>query len=72
MTTEFDPEQIIRDSTAALRRKFTEHSDAEVEALVREELGKLQGRPVQDYLSVLTERAVKQRLKQADKKAATD
>jgi hypothetical protein len=63
MTTDFDAEQVIRDSTAAVRKKFPNHDAAQVEAIVREELAKLQDRPVQDYLSVLTERAAKQRLK---------
>ncbi|MWV51446.1 hypothetical protein GRS96_19435 (plasmid) [Rathayibacter sp. VKM Ac-2803] len=63
MTTDLDADQVVRDATAAVRAKFPDHSGAEVEALVREELTKLVDRPVQDYLSVLTERAVKQRLR---------
>jgi hypothetical protein len=63
MTTDLDADQVVRDATAAVRKRFPDHSDAEVEALVREELIKLVDRPVQDYLSVLTERAVKQRLR---------
>lgn len=69
MTTDFDAEQVIRDSTAAVHKKFPQHDAAQVEAIVREELAKLQDRPVQDYLSVLTERAAKQRLKHPERDA---
>ncbi|MWV51401.1 hypothetical protein GRS96_19195 (plasmid) [Rathayibacter sp. VKM Ac-2803] len=63
MTTDFDPEQVVRDVTANVRKKFPDRTDEQLEPLVREELADLQDRPVQDYLSVLTERAVKRRLK---------
>lgn len=64
MTTELDADQVIRDATAAVRQKFSDRSEADVELVVREELGKLLDRPVQDYLLVLTERAAKKRLKE--------
>ncbi|PTL71242.1 hypothetical protein C1I63_18565 [Rathayibacter caricis DSM 15933] len=67
MTTDFDPEQVVRDVTANVRKKFPDRSGEEVEPLVREELTGLQDRPVQDYLSVLTERAVKRRLKRENR-----
>lgn len=70
MTTEFDADQVIRDATIAVRKKFPHRSETEVEEVVREELAKLQGRPVQDYLSVLTERAAKQHFKRAQHSAA--
>ncbi|WP_146078985.1 three-helix bundle dimerization domain-containing protein [Rathayibacter sp. AY1E6] len=63
MTTEFDLDQVVRDVTANVRKKFPDHSEEQVAPLVREELADLQDRPVQDYLTVLTERAVKRRLK---------
>lgn len=63
MTTELDVDQVVRDATAAVRKKFPDRADSDVEAVVREELDKLLDRPVQDYLSVLTERAARQRLK---------
>ncbi|PPG48052.1 hypothetical protein C5C24_17080 [Rathayibacter sp. AY2B3] len=63
MTTDFDLDQVVRDVTANVRKKFPDHSEEQVAPLVREELAGLQDRPVQDYLTVLTERAVKRRLK---------
>ncbi|MWV51504.1 hypothetical protein GRS96_19760 (plasmid) [Rathayibacter sp. VKM Ac-2803] len=63
MTTDLDADQVVRDATAAVRKKFPDRSESDIEAIVREELSKLLDRPVQDYLSVLTERAAKQRLK---------
>ncbi|MCY1692824.1 three-helix bundle dimerization domain-containing protein [Curtobacterium sp. SL109] len=63
MTTELDADQVIRDATAAVRKKFSDRSEADVELVVREELGKLLDCPVQDYLLVLTERAAKKRSK---------
>ncbi|NQX13807.1 hypothetical protein HQQ80_19440 [Microbacteriaceae bacterium VKM Ac-2855] len=67
MTTDFDPDQIIRDATAGLKKKFPNHDEEQLRQVVREELAALQDRPVQDYLSVLTERAARQRIKAADK-----
>lgn len=63
MATEFDADQVIRDSTAAVHKKFPETPETEVEAIIREEVELLAGRPVQDYVSVLVERAAKKRLK---------
>jgi hypothetical protein len=63
MTTDLDLDQVVRDVTASVRKKFPDHSEEQVAPLVREELADLQDRPVQDYLTVLTERAVKRRLK---------
>lgn len=63
MTTEFDADQVVRDATAAVHKKFPDAPVEEVEAVVREEVEKLQDRPVQDYVSVLVERAAKKRIK---------
>ncbi|MWV49916.1 hypothetical protein GRS96_11605 [Rathayibacter sp. VKM Ac-2803] len=63
MTTDLDVDQVVRDATAAVRKKYPDRAEGVVEAIVRDELTKLLDRPVQDYLSVLTERAAKQRLK---------
>ena len=41
-----------------------------IDEVVREEFAALAGRPVRDYLSVLTERAAKKRLKKLAKAAA--
>ncbi|AZZ56424.1 three-helix bundle dimerization domain-containing protein [Rathayibacter iranicus] len=70
MTTDFDADQVVRDVTAAVRKKFPEQSEEQVTPLVREELAGLVDRPVQDYLSVLTERAVKRRLKREKRDGA--
>ncbi|MHC2187137.1 three-helix bundle dimerization domain-containing protein [Rathayibacter agropyri] len=70
MTTDFDADQVVRDVTAAVRKKFPEQSEEQVAPLVREELADLVDRPVQDYLSVLTERAVKRRLKREKRDGA--
>lgn len=65
MTTEFDADQVITDATTAVHKKFPETPREEVESIVREEVLLLQGRPVQDYVSVLVERAARKRLKNA-------
>lgn len=63
MTTHIDDEQILRDTIDALQSKFTDRERSEIEAIVREEFDRLRERPVRDYLSVLTERAAKDRLR---------
>lgn len=63
MTTELEAEEIVRQATETLHEKFPDADPAQVEAMVREELGSLIDKPVHDYLLVLTERAVKKRLK---------
>jgi hypothetical protein len=63
MTTEIDDEQVLRDTIDALQRKFADRDRAEIETIVREEFDRLRERPVRHYLSVLTERAAKDRLR---------
>jgi hypothetical protein len=63
MTTELDDEQVVRDATESLKRRFEDRDEAEIEAIVRQEFAQLRERPVRDYLSVLTERAAKDRLR---------
>ena len=65
MTTDMDDREIIDQVAAKLREKYPELSAAEVQSAVEQEFGQLAGRPVRDYLSVLTERAAKKRLKKA-------
>lgn len=63
MSTEIDPEEVVTQVTTKLRAKYPDLAAAEIERVVRAELAELADRPVQDYLSVLTERAAKKRLK---------
>ena len=53
-----------------LSEKNADVSRAVIDDVVREEYLALAGRPVRDYLSVLTERAAKKRLKKLAKAAA--
>jgi hypothetical protein len=63
MATEFDANQVIHEATAKMAAKFPETPIGDVESIVREEVERLEGRPVQDYVSVLVERATRKRLK---------
>jgi hypothetical protein len=66
MTTELNEDEIIQQITTRMAEKNPAVPPAMIEALVREEFAGLVGLPVQDYLSVLTERAVKKRIKKRD------
>ena len=63
MAPEFDPDDIVRQVTASLVRKFPDAEQTSVESLVREQVDELKDRPINDYVGVLAERAVKKRLK---------
>lgn len=63
MASEIDFDQIIRESTDQLRKKFPDKSESDLRAVVEEELTKLRDATVQDYLSVLTVRAARKRVK---------
>jgi hypothetical protein len=63
MTTEFDEATVIEQVTARLTEKFPTANHRDVEKLVRQEVSALAGRPVNDYIAVLSERAVKKQLK---------
>ena len=63
MTTEVKPEEVVIQVSERLQAKNPGVSPEEIDRIVREELAELVDRPVQDYLSVLTERAAKKRLK---------
>jgi|GEM_PF-2462073 len=68
MTTHMDDEEVIKQVIESVAEK-SELSRAQVEAAVREEYDALAGRPVRDYVSILTERAVLKRFKSARKRA---
>ncbi|HWH25302.1 MAG TPA: hypothetical protein VNT53_01485 [Pseudolysinimonas sp.] len=64
MTTDFDEEVVISQITERLLEKFPTVDPARITELAREEVRTLAKLPVQDYISVLGERAVKKRLKE--------
>lgn len=67
MTTEIDDEETIRQVIDRLVEKFPDRPREELEAAARTEFAALVGRPVRDYLSILTERAARKRLKREAK-----
>ncbi|HXH34032.1 MAG TPA: hypothetical protein VNJ54_06415 [Plantibacter sp.] len=67
MATEIDHEEIIRQLTEKLSVKYSGVDSDRIGALVREEVSALAERPVQDYVTVLAERAVKKSLKRSEK-----
>lgn len=58
-----EDEEIISQVVEKLAGKNADIPRDEIESTVRAEFEDLAGRPVRDYLSVLTERAAKKRLK---------
>ncbi|WP_139344449.1 three-helix bundle dimerization domain-containing protein [Rathayibacter sp. VKM Ac-2630] len=65
MAADVNLDEIASEVSARLRARFPDRSAEEVDATVRTELDALADRPVRDYLSVLTERAAKSRLKKS-------
>jgi hypothetical protein len=65
VTTNPDDEQTIQQVIEKLAVKHPDTSRQALEAMVREEFNELSGRPVRDYLFILTERATKKRLKKS-------
>lgn len=65
MTTDLDDEEVISQVIGKTEQNFPEVPPAEIESVVREEFAAIASRPVRDYLSILTERAVKKRLKKS-------
>lgn len=63
MATHIDIDEIYRQVSTRLREKFPQVPATEVDAAVRAELDELAGRPVRDYIEVLTERGAKKRLR---------
>jgi hypothetical protein len=70
VTTDIDDEETLRQVVDRLAEKFPDRPRAELETVARTEFVALAGRPVRDYLSILTERAAKKRLKRAAKDGA--
>lgn len=63
MATEFDETEVIRQVTERLVERFPKSKPGEIERIVTEEVEALAAKPVTDYVSVLSERAAKKRLK---------
>ena len=63
--TDIDDEEVIRQVVERLEEKFPDVLRAEIEDVARAELSALSGRPVRDFLTILTERAVKRRLRKS-------
>ena len=63
MTTEFDQDEVVRQVTERLTERFPKAKPADVQRIVQEEVAELATKPVTDYVSVLSERAAKKRLK---------
>lgn len=62
MAEHFDAEQVIREVTGVLQKKYPSKEPEEVERVVRQQVEALQERPVRDYVSVLARRAAKKQL----------
>ncbi|QEO10457.1 three-helix bundle dimerization domain-containing protein [Protaetiibacter larvae] len=63
MATAFDPEEVVEQVTGRLIERFPDADAAQIRTIVAEEVGALQSMPVTDYVSVLSERAAKKRIK---------
>jgi hypothetical protein len=67
MTTEIADENTVRHVVDRLHERYPDIPRKDLESVAREEFDVLSGRPVHDYLSILTERAARKRLKQKRK-----
>ncbi|WP_146069329.1 three-helix bundle dimerization domain-containing protein [Cryobacterium sp. Y11] len=65
MTTDIDDEETIRQVVERLEEKFPDVPRAEIEEVARAEFAALSDRPVREFLTILTERAAKKRLKKS-------
>jgi hypothetical protein len=63
MATDMDEQQILEQVSRKLQERFPDASREQIEGIVREEIDRLAGGTVHDYVSVLAERAAKKRLK---------
>jgi hypothetical protein len=70
VTTDVDDEDTIRQVVDRLQEKLPDTPRDELERVAREEFDAISGRPVRDYLSILTERAAKKRIKREGKAAS--
>jgi hypothetical protein len=68
VTTDVDDENTIRQVVDRLQEKYPDMDRTELDAVAREEFVSLSGRPVRDYLSILTERSARKRIKSNAKK----
>lgn len=62
MSEQFDVEQVVREVSETLQKKLPSKDPAEIERVVRAQVDELKDRPVQDYVSVLAQRAAKKQL----------
>ncbi|QDE36367.1 hypothetical protein FIV50_17215 [Microbacterium foliorum] len=62
MATNIDPQEIVKQVTDRLAERYPEVQHEHISSLAVEELGKISNSRVTDYLTVLTERAVRSRL----------
>lgn len=67
MTTDMSDDEVMAQVTEKLSEKNPDVPRDVIDGMVREEYLAIAGRPVRDYLSVLTERAAKRRLKKLGK-----
>ena len=67
VTTDIDDEETRRQVVDRLEERYPQTSRADIEDAVTEEFESLTGRPVRDYLAILTERAARKRLKREGK-----
>jgi hypothetical protein len=63
MATDFDPDLIIKQVTEKLGEKYPDVDAGTIRSIVTEEVSSLEKQPVKDYVSVLSERAAKKRIK---------
>jgi len=70
MTTDMSDQEVMTQVADKLSEKNASVPRTVIDEVVREEFEALAGRPVRDYLSVLTERAAKKRIKKLSKAAA--
>lgn len=62
MTTNINPQEIVKQVTDRLAERYPDVEHEHISSLAAEELGKISNSRVTDYLTVLTERAVRNRL----------
>ena len=70
MTTDMSDQEVMNQVAEKLSEKNADVPRDVIDDVVREEFLALVGRPVRDYLSVLTERAAKKRIKKLAKATA--
>ena len=65
VSTDIDDEETVRQVVERLQKKFPDVPREEIEVVAQSEFDALAGRPVRDFLTILTERAAKKRLKKS-------